>query len=137
MNVREMANEDLKFIMENTGEAGSAFVLIDPNGNEYNVVGVVGDIGLSISPETGERIRSRSIVCSCRIKTLSALTAGMPGRGWKARISDLDGNTVNAFVQGNDPDRTLGIYNLVIGLDFTDETPVVVDTGDDEENGNE
>jgi hypothetical protein len=121
MNLREQAESDLGWILENTGEAGSPFVLINPDGAEYNVVGMVGDIGLSISPETGERIRSRSIVCSCRIKTLSALGAGQPGRGWKARFTDLEGNTVNAFVQGNDPDRTLGIYNLVIGLDLEDE----------------
>jgi hypothetical protein len=118
VNVREQAESDLGWILENTGEAGSPFVLIDPDGAEYHVVGMVGDIGLSISPETGERIRSRSIACSCRIRTLFALGAATPGRGWKARITDLQGNLVNAFVQGNDPDRTLGIYNLVIGLDL-------------------
>lgn len=118
MNVRELAESDLGWIMENTGEAGSPFVLIDPDGIEYPVVGTVGDIGLSVSPETGERVRSRSIQCSCRMKTLKEFTARIPGRGWKARITDLEGNTVNAFVQGNDPDRTIGIYNLVIGLDL-------------------
>ena len=117
MNVREQAESDLGWIMENSGEAGSPFVLIDPTGTEHNVVGVVGDIGLSIETETGEKIRSRSIVCSCRIKTVAAFGAGAPGRGWKARITDLQGNTVNAFVAGCDPDRTLGIYNLVIALD--------------------
>jgi hypothetical protein len=47
----------------------------------------------------------------------------MPGRGWKARLSDLEGNTINAFVAGCDADRTLGVYNLTIALDLeaTDE----------------
>ena len=116
MGLREQAESDLAFTLEDPS-AGSPFALIDPGGTEYPVVGTVGDIGLRIAPESGERIRSRCIVCSCRIKTLQDLGANVPGRGWRARITDLQGNTLDAYVEGNDPDRTLGIYNLVIGLD--------------------
>ncbi|MDR2509248.1 MAG: hypothetical protein LBC77_01235 [Spirochaetaceae bacterium] len=116
MGLREQAESDLALTLEDPS-VGSPFVLIDPTGTEYTVVGTVGDIGLLIAPESGERIRSRSIVCSCRIKTLEGLGANVPGRGWRARITDLQGNTLGAYVEGNDPDRTLGIYNLVIGMD--------------------
>lgn len=116
MGLREQAESDLAFTLEDPS-VGSPFVLIDPSGAEYPVVGTVGDIGLLIAPESGERIRSRSIVCSCRIKTLNELGANIPCRGWRARIMDLQGNALNAYVEGNDPDRTLGIYNLIIGLD--------------------
>lgn len=117
MGLREQAESDLAFTLEDPS-VGSPFVFIDPSGTEYPVVGTVGDIGLLIAPESGERIRSRSIVCSCRIKTLQDLGANVPGRGWRARITDSRGNTLDAYVEGNDPDRTLGIYNLVIGLDM-------------------
>jgi hypothetical protein len=54
------------------------------------------------------------------MKTLKEMAAKIPARGWKIRMSDLEGNTVNGFVQGVDPDRTIGIYNLVIGIDLED-----------------
>jgi hypothetical protein len=123
VNVRELAESDLKDTMEDPNVLGDQFTLIDPDNNEYSVVGIVGDIGLLIAPESGERVRSRSVVCSCRIKTLAEQTVKIPCRGWKARISDLRGNIINAFIAGCDADRTIGIYNMVIALDLeaTDE----------------
>jgi hypothetical protein len=117
LNLRELAEADLARTLEDTSSAGAPFTLIDTKGVEYPVTGTVGDIGIVISPVTGERVSSRSIVCACRIKTLSAQTPEIPARGWKARLSDVNGNVIQAFVQGSSPDRTLGIYNLVIGLD--------------------
>lgn len=117
MSLRDLAEGDLAFILEDTFCAGSPFTLIDPSGVAYPVAGLVGDIGLLIAPETGERIRSRSIVCSCRIKTLAARTEHVPCRGWRIRFTDLSGGTIDGYVEGCNPDRTLGVYNLVIGLD--------------------
>ena len=121
MGLRELAEADLEKIMEDPSASGSPFTLIDPAGGEYAVTGMVGDIGLLIEPESGEKIRSRSIECSCRIKTLAALTSLVPGRGWRARLADLRGNTVNAFVAGCDADRTIGVYNLSLALDLEPE----------------
>jgi hypothetical protein len=118
VNLRELAEADLEHTLENPSASGSPFTLIDPDGGEYSVIGMVGDIGLLIEPERGEKIRSRSIACSCRIKTLAALTPLAPCRGWRARLIDLRGNTVNAFVSGCDADRTIGIYNLSVSLDL-------------------
>jgi hypothetical protein len=61
--------------------------------------------------------RSRTITAACRIKTLLEKTPLIPERGWQARIA-LNGNAVSLYVQGNDPDRTLGLYNLTMGLDL-------------------
>ncbi|MDR2516418.1 MAG: hypothetical protein LBC88_03440 [Spirochaetaceae bacterium] len=118
MNLRELAEADLEKTLEAPSTSGSPFTLIDPAGGEYAVTGMAGDIGFLIEPERGEKIRGRSIECSCRIKTLAALTSLVPCRGWKARLIDLRGNAVNVFVSGCDADRTIGIYNLSIALDM-------------------
>jgi hypothetical protein len=121
MNVSELAEQDLAMTMESTDASGSPFTLIDPDNNEYPVVGTVGDISLLIEPESGEKIRSRSIACSCRMRTLGKLTGKKPARGWKARLTDLQGNSVDVYIAGCDPDGTMGVYNLTMSLDLEDE----------------
>jgi hypothetical protein len=121
MNLRELAESDLAFTLEDVNGAGTPFTLISPDGGEFPVVGTVGDIGVLFAPETGEAIRTRSIAATCRIRTLAALTALMPERGWKAAVLDLQGNMQSLYVQGNDPDRTLGVYHLRMGLNLNEE----------------
>jgi hypothetical protein len=113
MNIRELAERDLAHTLENQNASGSPFVLIDPFGNEYPLVGDVGDVSLLAESANGETFRSRTITAACRIKTLLQQTPLVPARGWQARI-----NNINLYVQGNDPDRTLGVYNLTMGLDL-------------------
>jgi hypothetical protein len=117
MNVRELAESDLRYTLENLNGSGVEFTLIDPAGTAYTITGAVGDIGI-LYESTGEAVRNRSIVCVCRMRSLSALTQETPERGWRAVVSDLQGRTVKLFVTGNDPDRTLGVYRLTMGLDL-------------------
>jgi hypothetical protein len=121
MSLRELAESDLACTLEDPDGAGSSIALIDPDGNEYAVFGTAGDVGLLIEPDSGESARSRSIVCCVRVTTLAGKTRAVPSRGWRARILDLQGAPVNLFVQGNDPDRTLGVYRLTLGLDAEEE----------------
>jgi hypothetical protein len=85
VNLRERAQADLALTMEDSGGAGTAYTLIDPDGNEYAVAGVVGDVSLLYTSE-GESVRNRSIRCSCRIGTLAVQTEAVPERGWRARV---------------------------------------------------
>jgi hypothetical protein len=118
MTVRELAEADLQYTLENLNGSGTPYMLIAPDGAEYSVIGAVGDIGIFYEPASGEAMRNRSIFCTCRIRTLAEQTPLMPERGWKAIITDLQGKLINLFVNGNDPDRTLGIYRLTMGLDL-------------------
>jgi hypothetical protein len=113
MNLRERAERDLIHTLEDPNGAGTPYTIIDPHGNHFSVVGAVGDISLLTDPTTGETIRSRTIVTTCGIKSLTAQTLAIPERGWKAIIDDTD-----LFIAGNDPDRTLGIYNITMALDL-------------------
>jgi hypothetical protein len=121
MTIRELAEADLKYTLENPNGSGTSFTLITPDGMEYSVIGTVGDIGIFYEPATGESTRNRSIVCTCRIRTLAEQTPLIPERGWKAVITDLQGKIINLFVNGNDPDRTLGLYRLTMGLDLEEQ----------------
>jgi hypothetical protein len=126
VNLRERAEADLALTMEDSGGAGTAYTLIDPDGNEYAVTGVVGDISLLYSAAVpgytdAELIRNRTIRCSCRIGTLAAQTEAVPQRGWRARVPGFNEETGDLFVTGCDPDRTLGVYHFVMALDLSGE----------------
>jgi hypothetical protein len=122
VNLRERAQADLALTMEDSGGAGTAYTLIGPDGSEYAVTGVVGDISLLYSSAVPgyngeELIRNRTIRCSCRIGTLAAQTEAVPARGWRARVPGFNEETGELFVAGCDPDRTLGVYHFVMALD--------------------
>ena len=117
MSLREQAERDLSLTLEDTNGAGEAFELIDLDGNEFTVTGVVGDIGVLYTAE-GEVIRNRNIRCACRISSLASQTQAVPERGWRGRIIALDGVPVELFVTGCDPDRTVGVYHLVMGINL-------------------
>jgi hypothetical protein len=116
MNVQELARADFSSIAENNEAAGSPYSLIDHEGNVYEAAGIIGDISLLFDPATGTPVRSRSITATCGVLSLAAKTDKKPERGWKAVITDLYDRKIELFVQGNDPDYTLGIYNLILGI---------------------
>ena len=117
MSLRAQAECDLSLTLEDASGIAEPFALIDPDGNEFAVTGVVGDIGVLYTAE-GEVLRNRNIRCACRIATLAAMTEAVPERGWRARIIALDGVPVELFVTGCDPDRTVWVYHLVMGVNL-------------------
>jgi hypothetical protein len=90
----------------------------------------VGDVSLLIESASGEAFRSRTITAVCRIKTLSAYlldkTLLAPARGWQARIKGI-----SLYVQGVDPDRTLGLYNITMGLDLAPPPETKTEAGNE------
>jgi hypothetical protein len=114
--LRALAEADFKRIIENERGAGTPCVLIDRGGAEYPLVGVVGDTGSLIDPVSGETIRSRSIEAVCMMKTIMAAAGKIPERGWKARVTGLDGKELVLFVWRNETDRTVGVCRMALGL---------------------
>jgi hypothetical protein len=113
-NVRALAEADLALTIEDPNGAGTPYTLIG-NGAEYPVVGTYDDIGLLIDPVSGEAIQARTITATCRLSTILTLAGKAPRRGWKARVSGLQG-AHTLFVQRNEIDRTIGICRLTLGL---------------------
>jgi hypothetical protein len=115
-NLRSLAEADLKHIIENPAALGTPYVLIDEAAREYPVVGTFSDIGALTDPVTGEIIQGRTIEATCRVKTVLSAAGKPPAWGWKARVRGLDGKELFLFIRRNEPDNTIGVYRLTLGL---------------------
>ena len=120
MNLRLQAEADLDFTLEDQDDGfGVTLTLIDDQANNYQLIVQTADVGFFIDPQTGIGVYGRQIEVTVRIKTLTALgggypVGGAPGKAWKASYSDTSGKTWTLKVQQNKPDRSLGVYNLLM-----------------------
>ena len=110
------ASADLKRVIENENGIGTPYTLFDKAGKEYPLVGTFGDIGSLIDPVSGELIQGRTIEATCHLQTILAAAGKIPERGWKARVTGLEGKELVLFVQRNEADRTIGLCRLALGL---------------------
>ena len=114
-NLRGLAAADARRIIENEWGAGNPIVLIN-KGAEYPVTGTYGDIGALVNPITGEAIQGRAIEATISAETILALAGKAPARGWKARVTELDGKVTTLFVNRVEADKTIGLFRLTLGL---------------------
>jgi hypothetical protein len=118
VNLRALSEADLADTLEDVDFGGaSAYTLIDLKGTEYPVKGMMGDIGYLLDGE-GNPVQGRSIVGAFRISSLAALTSSIPGKGWKAIYTDMQGKTWTLYLVRYEPDRTLGVGRAVYSLDL-------------------
>jgi hypothetical protein len=115
MNVRELAEADLGLTLEDTAGAGSSYVLICGD-EEFEVTGSFGDIGYLLNPNIGTSTQTRTITATYRIKTLREKTEKIPERGWRVRAKDLQGNDQLFFVVRYEPDYSIGIGRITLGV---------------------
>ncbi|MDR1587502.1 MAG: hypothetical protein LBS57_08615 [Treponema sp.] len=118
MGLRGLAESDLAETLEDAAGAGSPFVLIDPQGREFELTGTFWDIGYLLDMETGLPVQGRAIAATYRIKSLADKTAAFPGKGWRIRTRDLNGADYTLFVVGYEPDRTIGIGRLKLAASY-------------------
>ena len=116
MSVRDLAESDLAETLEDTDGAGSPFTLIDPENNEYRLTGTFGDIGYLLDSETGLPVQGRTITAAYRMKTLAEKTSAIPGENWKVKTIGFDDKEYILFVVNYEPDRTIGIGRVKLGL---------------------
>jgi hypothetical protein len=113
--VCDLAAEDALDIINAEG----APVTLINNYREYQLTGTYSDIGSLMNPITGEPVQGRAIeVTVPALETINKI--GIPSRGWKARLTGIDGKELTLFIQRNEPDRTLGVYRLTLGLTLQD-----------------
>jgi hypothetical protein len=118
MNLRAIAESDLKYILEDVNGAGSPYTLIDPDGNEYPVVGTYQDVGYLLDEENSVPIQGRVITATYRMSTLASQTDKKPDRSWRVRIIGLDGIEHLFCLVRYEPDRTLGIARLHLEVEI-------------------
>jgi hypothetical protein len=118
MNLRAIAESDLKYILEDVNGAGTPFILIAPDGCEYPVIGTHQDIGYLLDEENSVPIQGRVITVTYRMSTLASQTDKKPDRSWRVRTTDLDGIEHLFCLVRYEPDRTLGIARLHLEIEI-------------------
>lgn len=117
MNVRERAAHDAKSILNDLGCAGTSFFLTsNTTGKEYQVAGSYGDIGYMINASTGQAVEGRTIEASFSLLSLAEKTEEEPQRGWEFRCIDISGKTIKLFITKFEPDRTIGVGRVQLGI---------------------
>lgn len=117
MGLRQIAEADLAVTLEDTQQGGAMpFVLKTPDESQvFPLNGLIGDIGFLLDTE-GVPVQGRTINAHFRLSSLRVLTNKMPAKGWKVACTDLAGDNWNLFVVRIEPDRTIGICRMVLGL---------------------
>jgi hypothetical protein len=118
MGIREEAAADLSFILSDVDGPASSFVLIAPDGPEYPVAGIIGDIGFLLDQNTGVAIQGRTIEASYATRGLREQTEREPERGWRCKSWDLTGEEYTLFVTRYEPDRTVGVARIKLAVNL-------------------
>lgn len=118
MGIRELAEQDLSFILE-TDAAGPRWpvTVTDPVGNSTaGLYGASTDIAQVIDPDTGQAVSGRLASVAIRISALAlqgfALPQGIADaaqKPWIVDFDDINGNSYTFKVSESNPDRALGL----------------------------
>jgi len=117
-NICDLAAADALAIIEDEG-AGSPLTLISEKG-EFLFPSIYSDIGSLINPISGEPVQGRNIEVAIPAQAVITAAGSIPKRGWKARLTEKNGQEITLFVQRNEYDRTIGICRLTLGLQLGD-----------------
>lgn len=112
MNLREMAEKDLSYTLEDkfTG-FGVDVKFTDLSGNSLTIVGQYHREYMSIDPETGVSVNTKKSAVTFRT---SALSLGKVKNGWKVETTDISGNIFTGYVVDIFPDETLGKTSIIL-----------------------
>ena len=125
MNLRQLAEQDLSFTLEDSVTGfGWPVTLTDPTGftGSSNLTGQSHDISQIIDPETGTAISGRSTAFVLRLASITAAGFAEP-KGiadsdktpWLITFDDINGASYKFKVEYADPDRVLGTISLILG----------------------
>jgi len=116
MNVRRLAESDLAETLEDADGAGSPFILVDENNNQYHLTGTFGDIGYLLDNETGLPVQGRTITATYRMKSLFEKTKYPPSKNWRVIVQGLNDAEYTLNVVNYEPDRSIGIGRLKLAV---------------------
>ena len=116
MTLREQAAADARLILEDKDSGlGTDFILTFKK-QDFHITGSYGDISYLFDPDTGQAIQGRTIAVVYSIASLREKTADEPEKGWGFRAADLQGREVRLFVTAYQPDYTIGVARLQLGV---------------------
>lgn len=121
MSLREQADQDLGFILNDSCGFTWPITLTDPDGNIANLAGVSDDIAQLIDPDTGEAVSGRLASACLRIQeiydaglTLPRGVSSRASRPWLVQFDDINGLPYTFKVSRSNPDRMLGEITLIL-----------------------
>ena len=123
MNLRQQAESDLQFILEDSTRGfGWAISITDPSGLNRPLTGSSNDISQVVDPETGQVVSGRSASVALRVSSIfeagfNSLPIGVSDRNskpWIVQFNDINGNSYTFKVIQSNPDRTLGIVTCIL-----------------------
>jgi hypothetical protein len=116
VGLREQAEADLAFTLEDPAGFGWPITVTNPAGTAKSLVGSSGDIGRTIDPETGQAVAGREAHVTLRISTLEGLGLGIPSavadkssKPWRITFDDIGGTAHTFKVAAVMPDRMIGV----------------------------
>ncbi len=123
MNLRQQAENDLEFILEDSSTGfGWTITLTDPSGTSSPLTGSSNDISQVVDPETGQVVSGRSASVALRVSSIfeagfNSLPVGVAdssSKPWLAQFNDINGNSHTFKIIQTNPDRTLGIVTCIL-----------------------
>lgn len=123
MNLRQLAESDLQFILEDSATGfGWPITLTDPSGVSSPLTGSSNDISQVIDPETGQVVSGRSASVALRVASIftagfNSLPVGISDRAskpWLVQFNDINGSSHTFKVIQSNPDRTLGLVTCIL-----------------------
>lgn len=123
MNLRELAEADLKYILEDSATGfGWAIAVTNPEGETAELIGASNDISQVVDPETGQVVSGRSASVALRVASLfeagfNSLPVGIADstrKPWVIAFTDINGNPHTFKVIQSNPDRGLGVVTLIL-----------------------
>jgi hypothetical protein len=123
MNLRQQAESDLRFILEDsTTGFGWPITITDPDGLTCELTGYSNDISQVIDPETGQIVSGRSATVALRIASIvkagyAKLPTGVADKKikpWVMECKDINCNIHTFKVIQSNPDRSLGILTCIL-----------------------
>lgn len=123
MGLREIAEQDLSFIMEDrqTGWAWD-ITLTSPEGLTAPLRGLSNDISLAVDPDTGMLISGRTATATLRISSIRAAgfaenprnISDLNRKPWIVGFKDINNVPCLFKVMKSNPDRTVGVVSLIL-----------------------
>ena len=120
MNIRDIAESDLSFILEDSVNGfGIEFKLVGPDQTEYNLTGSYTDIGVFIDPQTGVGVDGSYQEIVFRISSFVSQGGTVyPDRDlWHIENVKVNGiKVIESYgIASVQTDKTLGVIKIIAG----------------------
>ena len=121
MSLRELAESDLAFTLEDPAAFGWPITVTDPAGATAALTGQSNDIAQLIDPDTGQAVSGRLASVAIRMSSLTTGGLGRPvgvadagSKPWLIEFDDINGESYRFKVSESNPDRAMGVIVCIL-----------------------